>query len=123
MMASGGGDDIAVIWNLEDPENTVNILEGHKDTVDNIAFNFDGKLLATGSMDGTVIIWEADTGKKKFVLDGPGAEITVNLFEFMSSNIIQSSSISIRKEMPSLQDLLIAPFGFGMLPMGLLLEL
>jgi len=80
MMASGGGDDIAVIWNLEDPENTVNILEGHKDTVDNVAFNFDGKLLATGSMDATVIIWEADTGKKKFVLDGPGAEITVKLF-------------------------------------------
>jgi len=94
MMASGGGDDIAVIWNLEDPENTVNILEGHKDTVDNVAFNFDGKLLATGSMDATVIIWEADTGKKKFVLDGPGAEITFIDFHQKGNAIIAGSADS-----------------------------
>jgi len=94
MMASGGGDDIAVIWNLEDPANPLNILEAHKDTVDNIQFNFDGKLLATGSMDSTVIIWEAETGKKKFVLDGPGAEVTFIDFHQKGNAIVAGSADS-----------------------------
>jgi len=93
-MVSGGGDDIAVIWNLEDPVNPVNVLEGHKDTVDNVAFNFDGKLIATGSMDSTVIIWEAATGKQKYILDGPGGEITFVDFHQKGNAIIAGSSDS-----------------------------
>ena len=33
-------------------------LTGHTDQVDSVAFSLDGKLLATGSDDGTVILWK-----------------------------------------------------------------
>jgi len=84
-MISGGGDDIAAIWNLEQ-DRPINILELHKDTVDQVAFNFDGKLVATGSMDATVIVWEAESGKKKAILEGPAAEITVICYDFFFLN-------------------------------------
>ena len=53
------------------------MLEEHKDTIEHIKFNHDGKLLATGAMDNTVIIWDVATGKRKHVLEGPSQEISV----------------------------------------------
>lgn len=80
IFASGGGDDIAVVWTMDNPEAPVlNTLIGHGDTVDKLAFNFDGKLLATAALDGGIIIWDPITGQKKFNLDGPTEDIAVRL--------------------------------------------
>jgi WD40 repeat protein len=45
-------------------------LEGHKDGVYSVAYSRDGKLLATASYDGTVKVWDAETGRPLATLEG-----------------------------------------------------
>eukprot|EP01016_Furgasonia_blochmanni_P019953 TRINITY_DN2221_c0_g1_i6.p1 TRINITY_DN2221_c0_g1~~TRINITY_DN2221_c0_g1_i6.p1 ORF type:complete len:530 (-),score=81.21 TRINITY_DN2221_c0_g1_i6:501-2090(-) len=73
--ASAGGDDVGMLWDLDSLEPKF-VLKDHKDTIEHVAFNFEGKRLATGSMDNTVKIWDVATGELKKTLDGPGGEIT-----------------------------------------------
>src|SRR5262249_24713691 len=46
------------------------ILRGHKGSIMSIAFSPNGKLLASGSRDGTVILWDVATGKSVKRLEG-----------------------------------------------------
>merc|ERR1719223_2173108 len=46
MVATGGGDDIGFLWNIQTGEKYCS-LEGHSDSIADIQFNHDGKLLAT----------------------------------------------------------------------------
>jgi hypothetical protein len=50
-------------------------LNGHAGAVLQVAFSPDGKLLATGSADKTVKLWDVRTGKLKKTLSGHGAEV------------------------------------------------
>ena len=61
MLATGGGDDVAHLWRLG-TEAPAFRLEGHTDTVGALAFSMDGSLLATGGLDGTVRVWQANAG-------------------------------------------------------------
>lgn len=45
-------------------------LEGHTGKVDSIAFSHDGKILASGSWDNTVRLWDVDTHKEITSLTG-----------------------------------------------------
>ncbi|MCI0694721.1 hypothetical protein L0337_22290 [candidate division KSB1 bacterium] len=50
-------------------------LSGHTNWVRGVSFSSDGTRLATASMDGTAIIWEAVSGRKLFVLSDPAVAL------------------------------------------------
>ena len=46
------------------------ILDGHEDRIYSVAFSPDGKTLASGSRDDTVILWDVSSGKQIEILEG-----------------------------------------------------
>ncbi len=53
IVATGGADDRAFLWDLRNGDRIAE-LAGHDDSVADVAFNFDGSLLATSGLDGKV---------------------------------------------------------------------
>lgn len=79
-LVTGGQDDVAVLWTMEERGSGLVCtqrcrLEGHTDSVTQVAFSHDGKYIATGSYDGTIRIWAGDTGVLQHALEGPTREI------------------------------------------------
>lgn len=46
------------------------VLRGHSDTVRNLDWSPNGRMIATASRDGTGRLWDADTGEPSYVLSG-----------------------------------------------------
>ncbi|KAM0919135.1 hypothetical protein ACQ4PT_008514 [Festuca glaucescens] len=69
LVVSGGKDDRGFLWSIGSAEN-VQELPGHKDTVSTVAFSSDGKLVACGSMDGQINVWNTATRTLQGTLEG-----------------------------------------------------
>lgn len=79
-LVTGGQDDVAILWRIEEGETGIRCverkrLEGHTDSVVQVAFSNDGKYVATGGYDGTVRIWLAENGDLVHTLEGPSKEV------------------------------------------------
>ena len=74
-----------------DWDNSVQILEGHRDDVSAIAYSPDGKYLATGSYDCTVRLWDPATGALHSTLQGHRNAVTG--IAFSPKGHLASSSI------------------------------
>lgn len=83
MLIAGDGDDL-VLWSSEDWLEIAR-LKGHERGVISVACSFDGKTLASGSMDHTIRIWDIASRKQVAVL-GPDDNETASSVAFAHDN-------------------------------------
>ena len=70
---SAGGVCVVVLltWVLwPNADQSTLTLKGHTDMVISVAFSQDGQRLGSGSVDGTVKVWDAATGQESLTLKG-----------------------------------------------------
>jgi WD40 repeat protein len=59
-----------LLWDLTHADREPVILQGHKAEITCLAFRADGQLLASGSADRTVLLWELPAGRQRSALAG-----------------------------------------------------
>ncbi|KAI8612859.1 WD40-repeat-containing domain protein [Chytriomyces sp. MP71] len=74
VVVTGGGDDKAFVWSASSGD-VVRELAAHTDSVVACGFSADGQFLATGGMDGRVIVYQSFSGEQILLLEGP-SEVT-----------------------------------------------
>ena len=85
LLASGGHDGVR-LWNATAKQQGLwgkigqylptLTLKGHKDDISTLAFSPDGKMLLSGSDDGTIRAWDTITGRQQFICPGHTSEIS-----------------------------------------------
>ena len=58
------------MWRADTGEHLLYFTRAHAHDVTTLAFSQDGSLLASGSYDNTIRLWEADTGEQRALLTG-----------------------------------------------------
>ncbi|XP_033085861.1 dynein assembly factor with WDR repeat domains 1 isoform X4 [Trachypithecus francoisi] len=116
LVATGSMDTTAKLWNIQNGEEVCTLREsrwrlalleeaelenhakrifkamtGHSGEVISLSFNTSGDRIITGSFDHTVVVWDADTGRKVHILIGHCAEISSALFNWDCSLILTGS--------------------------------
>jgi len=79
-LASGSADGKVILWDVAGFAR-LQIIQAHNERLSALAFSPDGKLLATGSWDRSVQLWDVETGQP---IGGPlsGHSDTVNGLAF-----------------------------------------
>jgi len=79
MAVSGGEDDKAYVWRIQDGE-TLMECRGHKDSVTCTAFSHDSKLVATGDMSGLITVWDVATQKEVWNFETTDLEVRLQSY-------------------------------------------
>lgn len=66
------------LWDVKTGTD-LGILTGHTESIETLAFSHDGKMLASGSWDGTVLLWDWDKISAKIAKENMGKEFQSNL--------------------------------------------
>lgn len=90
---------------LKQPENKYNqsltwqcirTLAGHSDTVSSVAISPDGKILASGSLDKTIKLWNLETGNLLATLVGHSSPVLSVAFSPIAQILASSSNLEVR---------------------------
>ncbi|XP_063976386.1 WD repeat, SAM and U-box domain-containing protein 1-like [Diachasmimorpha longicaudata] len=93
LLASGGGDRVVRLWEVQKNTNEEEIsqgnevkciekdfgrFDGHKYSINHVEFNATGSLIASCSLDGTTMVWDTERGgpaRSLFVSSGAGIRV------------------------------------------------
>jgi serine/threonine protein kinase len=89
--ATGGEDRLVHIWNLKLGKE-VATLAGSGAAITSIAISADGHRLATGSADGTVILWDPDTRSQIRSFAMPGGEKNARVAILPGGNVLAAGN-------------------------------
>ena len=73
-----GWQPLIQLWDVKTGTD-LGSLSGHMEGIETLAFSHDGKMLASGSSDGTVLLWDWDKISAKIATDNMGKEFRSNL--------------------------------------------
>jgi WD40 repeat protein len=98
-IASASFDKTVCIWKLEQAlsseaeihYNPASILSGHTWAVLTVAFSPNGEILATGSDDNTIKLWEVKAGREIASISGHSWSVTGLIFDLTGEFLISSS--------------------------------
>jgi WD40 repeat protein len=66
-------------------------LLGHRDLVSCVGFSADGSMLASGSYDGTILVWDTTTHQTRLILDGHSGWVMDLAFDPSGPRLVSSS--------------------------------
>lgn len=97
ILLTGGQDDMAVLWAIEEKPGGLVCTErcrltGHTDSVVQVAFSNDGVYAATAGYDGVAKIWSTADGSLVQTLEGPSKELEFILWHPKGHAILAGSN-------------------------------
>ncbi len=90
MFASGGMSGQVMLSEVSANPNHLS-LNGHTWSVKTLAFSPDGKILASGSRDNTIHLWNTETEGEIAILRGHSKEIYILRFSADGSTLVSGS--------------------------------
>lgn len=92
IIVSGSYDTTVRVWDLRDHGNCKHVLTGHGDRIYSTALNFATRRCYSGSMDSSINVWDIDTGKLLYTLEGHNS--LVGLLELSKDYLVSAAADS-----------------------------
>jgi WD40 repeat protein len=80
------------LWHAETGHEACLPLQSHQDSVESVAFSPDSRLVASGSADTTIIVWDVMSGKEVLALRRPEEKVVSVAFSYNGTQILSGSS-------------------------------